>query len=247
MADRYQEMCSLRDSLEILFELCGIRGQKTEVRHAPGLVRAAEHITGDQTLCGYLKELRQQASAAAEKLKEQQLEVWNSRQNEERLERMEEETEQLKGMLAECGEERNQWRKRAEAAENAAAAAGAGQPENGEKEEGMRNLILDLITLSDSLLMRRDWLRENAPEDAGRMKLILDQIDSCRKILRNAGVEILEDEGHFDSSRHTVVDTRPAEEAFLADQIAEVFRPGYIWRGEVIRGEEVILFTWEGV
>ena len=263
MADRYREMRSLRDSLEMLFGLCGIQGNKVEIRPAPGLVRAVERIAGDQTLCRYLKELGQQAQEAAEKLKEQQLDVWNSRQNEVRLEQLEEETERQRGMLAKYEEEQEQLRrllaeserelemlqqeKLAGEAEKIAAEAGAGRPENGEWEESQRNMILDLIAMSDSLLMQRDWLRENAPEDAGRMKLILGQADACRKILMKAGVEILEDEGHFDSSRHTVVDTRPADEAFLADQIAEIFRPGYIWRGEVIRGEEVILYTWEGV
>ena len=75
MADRYREMRSLSDSLEMLFGLCGIQGKKVEIRPAPGLVRAAERIAGDQTLCRYLKELGQQAQEAAEKLKEQQLDV----------------------------------------------------------------------------------------------------------------------------------------------------------------------------
>ena len=41
MADRYREMRSLRDSLEMLFGLCGIQGNKVEIRPASQSARSA--------------------------------------------------------------------------------------------------------------------------------------------------------------------------------------------------------------
>lgn len=53
----------------------------------------------------------------------------------------------------------------------------------------------------------------------------------------------LEDTGVFDSSRHTVVETKPAPEPSKVNDIAEVFRPGYVYKGEVLRGQEIIIYV----
>lgn len=74
-------------------------------------------------------------------------------------------------------------------------------------------------------------------------KLVNGQLQETAKVLREMGVSILEDGGAFDSRCHTVVDTKPAPAPEQVDQIAETFRPGYAYRDETLRPQEVILYV----
>ncbi len=104
-------------------------------------------------------------------------------------------------------------------------------------------LIHSLITMRDNLLLKRDWIRENNLDDANINKLVENQFREIGKIMQKSGVEVLEDSGRFDISRQTVVDTRPTQDPNLVDHIAEIYRPGYLYKGEVLRGQEIILYT----
>lgn len=105
------------------------------------------------------------------------------------------------------------------------------------------SVIRDLIALRDKLLMRQSWLEEEAPKEENARKLAASQLRETARCLTNLGVEILETGGAFDSRYQTVVETRPVEAPDQIDQIAETFRPGYRFRGEILRPQEVILFA----
>ena len=102
-----------------------------------------------------------------------------------------------------------------------------------------------MIAMRDNLLMRRDWIKENEPEDVNAGKLVENQLRETANLLKKSGVEILEDDGMFDSSRHTVVETRETDDPLLDNQIAEVFRPGYVYQWNVLRGLEVIIYMYQ--
>lgn len=105
------------------------------------------------------------------------------------------------------------------------------------------SVIRDLIALRDKLLMRQSWLEEEVPKEENARKLAASQLRETARCLTNLGVEILEAGGAFDSRYQTVVETRPVETPDQIDQIAETFRPGYRFRGEILRPQEVILFA----
>ena len=106
-----------------------------------------------------------------------------------------------------------------------------------------RAAVQSIITLRDNLLMKQAWLETagDSPEAAAR--LIAGQLQETAALLREMGAEILQDTGAFDSRYHTAVQTRPTEDPDRIGQIAETFRPGYRFRGEVLRPQEVIVYT----
>ena len=230
MINRYQMMKSLRDRLNELFRLCGTEGERIQVAPAPALIRLVEKLIRDQALCSYLEGLDAQAEQAVQSMKERQLDEWNNQQNEERLAQLERELEQERAGLRKAEETLSQERR-----------------QGAEREDQYRrerlSAIQDLIALRDKLLLRRNWLEEEAPQEENAHKLAESQLRETARCLSNLGVEILEAGGAFDGSYQTVVETRPAEAPDQADQIAERFRPGYRFQGEILRPQEVILFT----
>jgi len=103
-------------------------------------------------------------------------------------------------------------------------------------------MILGMITMRDHLLMKKRWLESYPSDGADTEKLIDSQLDETAKLLKELGVEILEDEGVFDSYCHTVVGTKPTSSEEMVDQIAETSRPGYRFCNEMLRSQEVVLY-----
>ena len=247
MVERYRSMRSLRDHLEKLFRLCGLNGQRVEVKMSPRLVTMMENFCKDKSLCDFLDALDSQTEQAMKALNDRQLDLWSSQETERRLvetdEMLQKAQRKMKddeGQLKALADRAATLEQRLESAQDALAKANEQLAKN-DSEEMIRNII----AMGDNLLMRRDYLRENAPEDSNAGKLIKNQLRETANLLKKAGVEILEDEGLFDCSRHTVVDTRPTQDPLMDNQIAEVFRPGYIYKGNVIRGQEVILYVYQ--
>ena len=110
-------------------------------------------------------------------------------------------------------------------------------------EQERLGFIRDMIALRDKLLIRQNWLEEEAPDEKNARKLAASQLRETARCLTNLGVEILEADGAFDNRYQTVVETRPAETPDQTDQIAETFRAGCRFLGEILRAQEVILFT----
>ena len=216
MADRYESMTSLRESLEKIFDMCGLEKSRAQIKKSTGFAGLLEYLCDDRGLCRFMDTLESQAEKAGKVLEEQRLDEWNYQENERRLKSLENEVNQLKEKHA---EEIYALRQEYEA------------------------MILNVIALRDNLLMRRDWIRDNAADNSSAMRLVEGQLRETGNLLKKAGVQILEDEGLFDSSCHTVVDTKPADDPLLDNQIAEVFRPGYVYKGKVLRGQEVILYV----
>ncbi len=112
-----------------------------------------------------------------------------------------------------------------------------------EEQQALMRLIRGVITVRDKLLIQKNWIVEQAPEEKNAYKIVDGQLRETARCLQNVGVELLEEAGSFDSRLHTVVETCPAEDAARADQVAETVRPGYRYCGEVIRPQEVVLYV----
>lgn len=241
MTDRYITMQRLRDDMEELFHLCGAQAGPVDIRPAPALIRLVEKLVRDDALYSYLESLDAQAEQAVQAMKGRQLDDWNNRQNEARITELERTLERERAQAREALEE-----ERARAQETEKKLTRELQEEmkrDGRYRKELLSVIQDLIALRDKLLLRKSWLEDQAPEEKNAQKVVDSQLRETARCLTNMGVEILETGGDFDNRFQTAVETRPAETAEQDGQIAETFRPGYRFQKEVLRPQEVILFT----
>lgn len=241
MNNRYVTMKRLRDDMYELFQLCGESGELVEVTPAPALFRLMEKLIRDDGLYNYLEGLNVQVKQAIQAMKDKQLDNWNNQQNESRIVELEQALEQERNQTQTTLE---QERSHAQEAEKKLRLALQEEQERNEqfcKEQ--LSMIKDLISLRDKLLLRKSWLEDQAPDEANAQKLVISQLRETARFLTQQGVEILEEEGIFDSQYQTVVETRPAENSEQVGLIAETFRPGYRFRGDILRPQEVVLFA----
>lgn len=230
MKNRYETMKHLRDHLNELFQLCGVPETQVEVSPAPALIRLVERLVRDDALYSYLEGLDTQSELAVREMEERRLDFWNIQQNETRIAELEQELKEERTRAQETEKKLSQEL----------------QAEKKRVEQYCKeqlSAIHDLIALRDKLLLRKSWLEDQAPEEKSAHKVVISQLREIARCLTNWGVEILEAGGAFDNHFQTVVETRPAENTEQDGQIAETFRPGYRFRDEVLRPQEVILFT----
>ena len=219
MQERYVLMMQLRDHLTELFELCGTPAEQVPVAPAPVPLRWLEALLRDRRLYEYLKGLDAQAVQAIQTAKERNLDFWNAQENERILERQEEELLQLRQQLQTL------------------------QPApQVSTDAGQLAMVQDIIAMRDNLMLRKNWIRNFAPDEKTAAQMVDGQLQETAKLLERAGVEIMEQTGAFDCRLHAAVETRPALNPEQDGQIAETFRPGYRFRGEVLRPQEVILY-----
>ncbi|MDP4089729.1 MAG: nucleotide exchange factor GrpE [Bacillota bacterium] len=121
----------------------------------------------------------------------------------------------------------------------------AAEPEAGQetspaklKAEGLDPLILDIIRLRDQLLIARYNCDEN------QQRILTSLYEELGRILRVNGVESLESEKIFNKQYHAVVEVKKTDRPELNNTIADTCRPGYRYKGEVIRAQEVILYRY---
>lgn len=103
--------------------------------------------------------------------------------------------------------------------------------------------IQDLILIRDKLMLRKDWLENQASEDVNAKKVVGSQLRDLAHCLNNRGVEILEADGDFDNRCQTVMETCVTDSKELLGKIAETIRPGYRFQDEILRPQEVVLYT----
>lgn len=65
------------------------------------------------------------------------------------------------------------------------------------------------------------------------------------ELLQTEAIEIVNDSGLFDPSRHAIVDLAAAESPEQNDHIQQTIRPGYRWQTKTLRPQEVILYQYQ--
>jgi len=103
------------------------------------------------------------------------------------------------------------------------------------------DIIKGIIEMRETIYSRIDWAEENREDSS--IKILNTHLKETAKILQSAGVAIYDEADDFDSSICTVVDTIETEDDELADKIAKVFRPGYEYKGEMLKSKEVIIYV----
>lgn len=233
---RAQRMLLLRDHLAELFALVGVPAESVPVTEQPLLRVLLENLFQDKTLYEFLETLDRNTLMAIQKMKDRNLEQWNYQENERQLDEKEDCIRSL--------EERLRTLETEKAKTQAALSTVEETAEVLRKEQ--LNMIRDMIALRDNLLMRASWIADNDQQDANAAKLVDAQLRDTGRLLAKIGVEIQEDGGLFDNQKHTVVDTVPAPSEELIDHIFKTVRPGYRFRGDTLRFQEVILYTKGG-
>jgi hypothetical protein len=128
-------------------------------------------------------------------------------------------------------------------AADACAAGLAAEPvpaeEDGRIDEGERALpraARELISLRDEALLAADSEHTTVNQVSDRF------FRRIGEILEADGITPTEPSEVLDPERQHVIGTRPTEDPALHGRIAEVVGPGYVFRGRVIRPEQVV--TW---
>lgn len=230
MRERYLCMMELQEQLMELYDLCGIKSEPATVSPMPVPLQWLEKLLQDNQLYDYLENLTSLSGQAVKKIKEIKLDAWNSQESERQLEDMYQKLEDRETLLEQAKERQAQLEKENDKLRR-------------QIQREQEKAIWEIITLRDNLLMKKEWLESSSPENATAAKLINGQLQETAKILENMGVEILQDSGMFDSSCHTAVQSRPAPDPEQVDRIAETFRPGYRFRNETLRPQEVIVYV----
>jgi hypothetical protein len=101
-------------------------------------------------------------------------------------------------------------------------------------------VVHDLIALADRLAgMSPETIA--APEH--RADFLRWLSTRTREMLLSLEVSTLNDTGRLDVLRHEAVGNRPANDPAAVDHIAETVRPGYAWRGELLRPQQVVAYV----
>ncbi len=240
--NRTNRMMILRDDMKKLFELIGIIPQKITIREMPKLLTLLERFIKDDALYDYLENLDADCVQAIEEMKKRNLRDWNGKKMMDKLSALKQENQKLQDQVQLLIHEKET--QQATANEHIAVEEKT-SPSEIQAEVHKRHLawIREIISLRDSILIRRSWIEENASENADAKRLVDTQLKDTRRLLEKMGVEIIDGSGRFDYRTHTAVGTVTTDSESLADCIAETVRPGYRYDGEMIRAQEVIVYT----
>lgn len=112
--------------------------------------------------------------------------------------------------------------------------------------EQVRPLYLDLILLLDRIETMRASAAtgEASPEAAPLLGSISDELV---EVLARREVEVMRPEAaEFDPSRQQAIGAVPVADRALHNTVERVVRRGFVWRGRVIRAEEVYVRRHDG-
>ncbi|MCD7957508.1 MAG: nucleotide exchange factor GrpE [Lachnospiraceae bacterium] len=252
MSERIYLMEELYGNMQRLATLCDLRPPEdmAEIRD-PLYYRIGEKIWKDTVLCDYLSVLGEETGriicALDETRKAAALETGLSVQYKEQLENKSVECEELlqrieqyKALLNTREKEIRELKKTTPKAESKAQA----KTERNTSDNTGR-IIMDLIEMRDTLLEQKMWMESSGLDEPDAVKVINVQLLTTQRLLEKNDVVILAETGDFEYEKQTIVGTRPTADPELADKIAEVSRPGYVWKGETLRAEEVITYRYE--
>ncbi|MCW8129909.1 MAG: nucleotide exchange factor GrpE [Planctomycetota bacterium] len=117
------------------------------------------------------------------------------------------------------------------------------------EEQALRGYMNDLLPILDSMdLSLKDAQSDNANLDTVRQALGMIS-ESLNQMLKVRGLERVASTGKpYDPNQHEAVHTRPADpkQDEKPGTVVEEFRPGYLWKGLVLRPAQVVVTQAEG-
>lgn len=111
---------------------------------------------------------------------------------------------------------------------------------DGGSGDGPPAVARELIALADRLV---DLTGRSAPTDLDQAVAALQWLTvRVSGLLAMCEVAPITDDGVLDFMRHEVVADRPAPTEALVDHIAGTVRPGYRWRHDLLRPQQVVAY-----
>jgi len=96
------------------------------------------------------------------------------------------------------------------------------------------------------LIKLRDWLllaQKNQPENEVKVLSAIDY--ELGKILQGEGVMTIEETGVFNCDRQKIIATKITNDSQKSDRICYTVRPGYLFKDELIRPQEAIVYLYQ--
>jgi len=249
---RIAGMIRLRDHLKELFELIGIEANKIPVKETPRLLSLLELIVKDAPLYSYLDSLDAQSVRAIKKMKDINIELWNSKENEKYLDELEQYKKTYEAQMQKLKDEIRdldfkcralEYEKRSRAEDEEKPCESKQMEHEAKALEAKIEGIKEQIAFRDSMQLRESLIREQSPEEVNALRLLSSLLQESACNMRNAGVEILEGEGEFDCLIHTVTGTVETDDPQKINRVAETVRPGYRYADVLIRYQEIVLYV----
>jgi hypothetical protein len=112
-----------------------------------------------------------------------------------------------------------------------------------DEEAGLPEVVAEVIRLADGVLDLRDGLGSSVADGQPAATVLRWAGARARSLMAACEVTQLEESGAFDPVRHKAVASREAPSVGLVRHIADTVRPGYAWRGELLRPQEVVVYA----
>lgn len=239
--NQYQCISELQDNLRKLYETINYSPEEIFVKFPNGFLQVFDFAKKKMSAM-YIEGLTEQVKEAIKIADGIRLDRWSEKEYQKELEEKAGSYEEsVKSYEEKLGKQSDRIAELEEQLRNYELS------QNGNTGTEMRDLLGNIIALRDGQLIKRDYLYDQG-EEVGSvpLRIVEATLKETANLLKKSGVEILEDEGAFSSERQTIVDVKETEEESLDGQIAEVVRPGYIYQGEQLRGQEVIVYKLRG-
>ena len=234
-AGKSDQAKELKKQLDALLLQCGMGTSDVTIPEVKGARQIIEILGFDKEFCNYLATVGNCIEKITKEVKVLKLDLWSMEQDEKRIEALEQN-------LSVCQQDSEKLKKQQKEDRQLIAEQKRTISELEQSKQTNVNMIQNVILMRDRLLMRRNWLLEKDPSNENAAKLLDVQLQETRKLLEEAGVEILDQKGQFDYTFQTIVDTCPSPTPDHTNKVADTFRPGYRTRKEVLRPQEVILY-----
>lgn len=102
----------------------------------------------------------------------------------------------------------------------------------------------EVSATAKELIAVRDWVAlakaEKSETDAGVLKSLYERLG---QVLELEGVSSLESDGPFDPERQRALGTEATDDAALNRRVCRTVRAGYLFRGRLLRPQEVVVYT----
>jgi molecular chaperone GrpE (heat shock protein) len=104
----------------------------------------------------------------------------------------------------------------------------------------------EISSAAKELIKLRDWvLLAKSGEIASPASVLEGLYRKLGQLLQKEGVTALEAAGPFDEERQQIIETQPTEDPSQDNVVCDTVRPGYLFNGQLVRPQEVILYTYD--
>lgn len=102
-------------------------------------------------------------------------------------------------------------------------------------------------TTAIELIRLRDWVLLAKVGGTVVDPAVLGEINKqLGRVLAKEGITPIEESGAYDYNRQSVIGVQPTDDPAQNDLVCSTVRPGYLFHEQLVRPQEVIIYTYEG-